>query len=99
MGDWFDFYYNKTQIDTLLNSNQILITSTNKLDSSLVAGLINGSTTMLSCFVNVNPQANLHTYFDLTFENKQQRLTNAITINGVQLMINNMSFKNYYFKE
>ena len=68
LGVWFDFYYNKSQIDTLLNSKQNARTSTNKLDSSLIDGLINGSTTMLSSFVYVNPQTNLNTYLDLNFE-------------------------------
>ena len=44
------------------------------------------------CFY-MNPQMNLNTSLDLKFENKQQRLTNAININGIQLMINNMSLK------
>ena len=48
---------------------------------------------MLSSFIYVNPQTNLNTYLDLKFENKQQRLTNAININGIQLMINNMSLE------
>ena len=98
MGDWFDFYYNKTQINTLLSSKQNLITSTNKLDSSLIFGLINGSTTMLSSFVYVNPQMNLNTYLDLNFENKQQRLTIAINIKGIQLMINNISLKLFLWR-
>ena len=53
---------------------------------------------MLSSFVYVNPQTNLNTYLDLNFENKQQRLTNAINRNGIQLMINNMSLKTISLK-
>ena len=48
---------------------------------------------MLSSFLYVNPQMNLNTYLDLNLEHKQQRLTNAIHIHGIQLMINNMSLK------
>jgi hypothetical protein len=98
LGDWFDYYYNKTETNTILSSKQNLMTSTNKLDSSRIAGLINGSTTMLSSFVYVNPQMNLNTYLDLNFENKQQRLTNSININAIQLMINNMSLKTISLK-
>ena len=54
---------------------------------------------MLSSFVYVNPQTNLITYLDLNFENKQQRLTNAININSIQLMINNMSLKTISLKK
>ena len=60
LGGWLDYYYNKTETKTLVHSKQLLITSTHKIYSSLIAGLINGSTTMLSSFVCVNPQVNLN---------------------------------------
>ena len=74
------FGFNSTKLSSTV---QPLISSTNKLDSSLIY---------------VNPQMSLNTYLDLNFENKQQRLTNAININGIQLMVNTMSFKTISLK-
>ena len=54
---------------------------------------------MLSSFIYTNHQTTLDSYLDLNFENKQQRLTNAIIINGIQLMINNMSLKTISLKD
>jgi hypothetical protein len=62
LGEWFDNYYNKTETDTLLNSKQPLMNINNKLDSSLITGLTNASTTMLSTMVYMNPFQNLNSY-------------------------------------
>ena len=88
----------KNQVDTLLNYKQNVITSTNQLHKSRILGLINRSTTMLSSFVYVNLQVSLTPHLDLNFENKQQKLTNTITINGIQLMMNNMSLKTIFWR-
>ena len=53
---------------------------------------------MLSIFVYMNASQNLNSYLDLNFENKQQRLTNVININDIQIMINNMPLKTISLK-
>jgi outer membrane protein OmpA-like peptidoglycan-associated protein len=89
------FDFNSTKVSSTF---QPLISSTNKVSASYIIGLSVASTTSLSNMISMSPTIASGMTLDTYLQQKQNILTNAITTNGIQLMVGNTSLQTISLK-